>query len=203
MSVFKIQKIRSCTQCGVVLAQKCKGCVSHPDRKPTIVEYFSWPEILQVCPCKCSVMVRCQRDGCSQTMWRNKTHNSNGLSRSASLYCSKRCNLITLNAAKDTRVEVPCGWCAKPVRRRAAQVKTFQAAYCRPDHYQMAMAKKRHEASEASRLAKDGSDGRSMLQCSGAKCRGAVTEHSAVTQSSARCQPCGTVRKFQATAGTL
>lgn len=192
MSAFKVQRIRSCVQCGTVLSVKCKGCAAHPDRKPRVVEYFGWPEILQVCPCKCSVMLRCQRVGCANTMWRNKTHNHNGLSRSANLYCSKRCNLVTLNATKDTTVMVPCGWheCKKPVRRRAAMLKTFKSAYCRPDHYFLAMRKAIHDKKEDAKRAM--ASLRVQVKACYGKCRGEITDHELLPNGMFECAACHT-----------
>lgn len=193
MSVFKVQRIRSCVQCGSVLSLKCKGCAAHPDRKPKIVEYYNWPTILEVCPCKCSVRIACQRDGCKGTMWRNKTHNPGGLSRSASLFCSPRCNCLVRAAERDTRVTVPCGWheCRKPVLRSRSQIKTFKAAYCRPDHYFLSMRKSAHDVKVAKiKAIEDTQIG--LLHCSGCN---DVTEHTTPDTGLATCRACG-VKRF-------
>lgn len=192
MSVFKVQRIRSCTQCGVVLGLKCKACVAHPERKPRVVEYHNWPPILKTCECSCAVLIRCQRTGCTGTMWRGRTHNRNGLSRSAALFCTRRCNLIALNATKDTRVEVKCGWhaCGQKILRRAAQLQTFKNAYCRPDHYFLAMRKAAHDAREAARRDANATDV-GLLYC--AKCRD-VQEHATPKTGPATCGTCGARR---------
>lgn len=193
MNVFRVQKIRSCVQCGDVLSQRCTSCVKHPDRVPRIVEFHDWPTILKVAECGCCVQVACQNPSCDVKVWRTKRFSSTGLSRSATLFCSKRCNVVTQNAARDTRISVPCGWCAKPVRRRSAMLKTFKNVYCRPDHYYLAEAKKRHAAKEAIAFEKSGTDGRALLQCG--KCKD-VTEHSEVNANNAQCESCSTVRKI-------
>ncbi len=192
MSVLKFQQIRSCRQCGDILAKTCANCVKHPDRKPRVMEWYSWPKILKVCECTCSVLIHCQREGCPKTMWRNKKNSKAGLSRSETLYCSRACNCIVQNAAKKTRMTVPCAWCQKPVERKVSEVKNLKHAFCRPDHYHMFMAQKRHNEKEAMRIASRGTDGRSLLQCG--KCKD-VTEHSEINDADARCSGCSTIRR--------
>ncbi len=191
MSVFKVQRIRSCIQCGDVLSQKCGACVKHPDRVPRVVEYHNWPPILKVAECGCCVQVACQNPTCSVKVWRTKKQSATGLSRSATLFCSKRCNAVTQNAARDTRVLVPCGWheCRKKIPRRASLLRTFKNAYCRPDHYYLAEAKKRHDAKEAARQTLDGGDVQT-LACYGA-CKGALTDHKRLPNGQYQCPGCG------------
>lgn len=190
MSIFRIQKIRSCVTCGTMLSTKCETCAAHPDRKPKIVEFFDWPAILQTAACGCCIQFSCQNDACRAKVWRFFRTTKSGLSRSANLYCSRKCHLQVSNKALDTRVPVPCGWCGKSILRRALHVKTFKAAYCRPDHYYLSISKKRHEEKQALVKAKDAID-RALLECRG-KCKD-ITEHNTTTDT-ASCLKCGAKR---------
>ncbi len=191
MSTFKVQRIRSCVQCGVVLGLKCKACVAHPTRKPKIVEVYDWPPILETCPSGDCLRIACQRPGCKKTMWRNRTHTRGGKMKYATMYCSQECNIAELARARDTRVEVPCGWhaCNTKVRRSASQLKNFKRAFCRPDHYWLALKKDAHDAKQAEHRASEGEDGLSMMQCEG-KCRGEITEHKQTAKHRAECLIC-------------
>lgn len=204
MTTFKIQKIRSCVQCGTILGHKCKSCVSHPDRKPKIIELYDWPKILETCPSGDCIKIQCQRDGCHGTMWRSLTHTKGGKMRSESMYCSRRCNCLVLAREKDSRVEVPCGWCSSPVLRKRSQIKTFKAAYCRPDHYFLAIRKNKHEEKETE-IAME--ENLALMECRGS-CRD-ITEHRMALEATVpggkrpnhgsftaryRCLACGTSR---------
>ena len=69
MSTFKVQRIRSCVQCGDLLALKCKTCLKHPDRKPRVVELYDWPQVLKTAECGCCIQFQCQLPGCTKTRW--------------------------------------------------------------------------------------------------------------------------------------
>jgi hypothetical protein len=187
MGTFKVQKIRACTQCGVVLSLRCKSCIKHPDRKPTTVEYFNWPPILEICPCKCSVRVQCQRPGCAKTMWRNKSHNNGGLSRSSSLFCSPQCNCMVRSAERDTRVLVACGWseCKNKTRRRSADLKVFHSVYCCQSHYFLARKKETYEKRHAEQVEDETLLG--LMYCE--KCKD-VQEHETPPLGQATCKVC-------------
>ena len=192
MSIFKIQRIRACTRCGDVLSQKCEKCLKHPNRAPKVVELFSWPKPLKMAECECCFLIRCQREGCAAPpFWRNmKSGGRQGLSRSQKLYCTQRCNLVSQNVAKDTRVPVPCGWCRKSILRRASHGRNFKAAYCLPEHYFLAMRKAAHKERESKKdLLDDPIVG--MLWCE--RCE-QVREHDTPRNGSAICRSCKRTR---------
>lgn len=193
MSNFKVQRIRSCTQCGTVLSLKCKACISHPDRKPRVIEVYDWPPILATCPSGQCVQIQCQLPGCTGTMWRNRTHTRGGKMRSQAMYHTKACNMKALAAARDTRTFVNCGWreCKTKVLRTQSQLKTLKSAYCRQDHYFLEMRASIHDAKEAKLLIKEGTDGRSLLEC--LKCRD-ITDHEKTGRYFSKCLKCTSVR---------
>lgn len=201
MSPFKIQRIRSCVQCGDVLGLKCMACVKHPNRKPKIVEVYDWPTILETCPSGDCLKISCQRPGCVGTMWRSRSHTRGRKMKYETMYCSRECNIAALAKARDTRVTVPCGWhaCNAKVQRKASTLKTFKRAFCRPDHYFLTLRREAHDAREGKRLAEKGDDGRSLMECEG-KCSD-VTDHIQAGRSLAKCVPCGTVRSTRVAMG--
>jgi ribosomal protein L37AE/L43A len=84
---------------------------------------------------------------------------------------------------------VPCGWCGKKVLRRAAHVKSFKAAYCKPVCYHLAMAKVRHEAKEAAKAA-ESDGGEQVFVCGSPTCRGEITDHKRVARGLYECLKC-------------
>ncbi len=184
MRIFRVQKIRSCQQCGDVLAQKCGKCLKHPDRAPKVVEYFEWPKILKTCECACSVLVNCQNPACNKPVWRFCKNSKSGLSRSQNLFCSRACSCRAQNRARNFQTPVPCGWCKKLVARTRYDVKTFKAAYCCRAHYFLARKKREHEEKE---IHKAQEETRALLFCK--TCRD-VTEHDAANSKMPACQTC-------------
>jgi hypothetical protein len=158
--IIKVQRVRvPCVQCGGSLGTRCAACRENPERSERVVEYYDWPEILEVCPCKCSVRIRCQRPGCEKTMWRNCRNTRRGLSRSASLFCSPQCNCAVQNAAKRTSVLVDCACgCGARVRRTQHWIKQGMRAYANPSHYfaeRRRLALQDAEQKRAARLEKE------------------------------------------------
>lgn len=193
MSTFKVQRIRSCVQCGDVLSLKCKGCVKHPDRKPRVIEYYDWPEILKTAECGCCIYIQCQFPGCGKCVWRNKSHNREGRAISKAFFCSTTCSGRTIGLARVNRREVPCAYCAKKVMKKACELKTWKHAFCNRTCYFLFKAKQTHDQKQiAEKLYKSLND-LSMLQCQG-KCRGQVTEHSKTSKNTSACKTCNTVR---------
>lgn len=193
---FKVQYIRSCKQCGTVLSMKCKACVKHPDRKPTIVEVYDWPPILATCPSGDCIQIACQKPGCTGKPWRSRSHTRGGKMKSAHMYCTRQCNLSMIALSKRiARVKVPCGWCRAPVERTESQLKLLKSAYCRPDHYFLFLKKAVHEAKQA--LKAETSPDRALLHC--VKCKD-VTEHKAPSKGNAICLTCNGTRTQSGTA---
>lgn len=192
MSVFRVQKVRSCVQCGDVLALKCGACAKHPERRPRVLEVYDWPEVLKTAECGCCIKIRCQLEGCTQTMWRNIKHNRAGKAASRGSFCSIRCSARSMAAARVTRETVPCDWCARPVVKKSYALKTWKKSYCNRTCYFLRRAKDQHGAAEAKRLAAKEDSKLAMLECRG-RCR-TVTEHTTTGASSAMCRACGTAR---------
>lgn len=95
---------------------------------------------------------------------------------------------MVMNAKVTTSVMVPCGWCSQLIKRKKSEIKNFKAAYCRPDHYQFAMTKKRHEE----KLAKKTTEKDAMfLYCEICK---DVTTHTTESIDLAKCTQCETLK---------
>lgn len=105
-------------------------------------------------------------------MWRNRTHARGGMARFESAFCSQACNCAVQAKARTTRVMVKCGWheCKTEVPRKCSELKSFKNAYCRRDHYYLALRKQAHDAKQADQSP----DGRALYFCE--KCKD-VTEH--------------------------
>lgn len=125
-------------------------------------------------------------------MWRGKTHNRAGLSRSAKLFCSRRCNLLVLAKLRDKRVEVPCGWhlCKKKVLRKQSEAKNFESAYCHQEHYFLTMRRRIHLKKDAEKRAAEAANV-GLLYCGA--CRD-ITEHLTPRDARAKCNTCGATR---------
>lgn len=197
MSMFKVQKIRSCQQCGDLLPLKCKSCTCDPKRKPRVIEFYEWPEILATGPCGC-IKIRCQAEGCTRTVWRDPKHyGKGGKAISKRFFCSIPCSARSMAAARCTRQTVPCAYCSKQVVKKSYALKTWNKSFCNQTCYFLRRAKDAHAIKEAARIDKAGTDGRALLQCSGTKCRGEVTEHSSVSGNTAQCLVCATKRDLR------
>lgn len=196
MSSVKFIKMWTCSACGDPLGKTCVSCKKHPDRVPRIVEWFMLPPTVKTCECQESVMIRCQREGCTGTRWLNKMNTKHGMSRSASLFCSRRCNCLHQNVGKERRQIIPCGWCKIPVKRKQSEIRNFKNVFCRPDHFQMFMKKKRYEE-KLEEKKKIQADDVGLLHCS--KCND-VVEHDMPRYSDATCLTCGQKKKMQNTA---
>lgn len=147
--MLKVQKIRSCVQCGDVLAKKCDRCKAHSNRKPRVIEYYDWPEILAISPCGC-IKIACQLPGCHATMWRLKSKNRGGMSISKNFFCSVAHTSKFVASQRDKRQTVPCAYCGKLVVKKAFALKTWKESYCNQTCHFLQRAKRKHEAREAS-----------------------------------------------------
>lgn len=183
-ATFKVQRIRSCVQCGDVLGLKCKSCLKHPDRKPVVVEFFDWPEILKVAECGCCILIACQAPGCVNRMWRHRKHERGGLTSSRSFICSPKCGGKLLHITRSKRQQVPCAYCSKLVTKKQFTLKSWVRSFCNNSCYFLFRAKAKHEAQQAAK-AKDAA--RALLWCE--KCKD-VTEHDSPNIGSAKCLPC-------------
>lgn len=189
MSVFKVQRIRSCVQCGDVLGLKCKNCIKHPERKPRVIDFYDWPEILKTAECGCCIQIRCQADGCGKLVWRNAKHNRGGKAISKAFYCSISCSARSMAMARCKRQSVPCAYCSKMVVKKMFSLKTWVRSFCNNTCYFLFRAKTKHEAKMA---AKEDEEARALLWCE--KCRD-VTDHDSTNLSKANCRPCAALAK--------
>lgn len=190
MKTFRVQKIRSCVQCGDVLSLRCAGCVKHPERKPRVLEYYDWPEIIKTAECGCCIQIRCQLNGCTKTMWRNVKHNRESRAVSKHFFCSPRCAGSSVGLSRVNRKKVPCAYCGTPVMKKMYDLKSFKNAFCHRTCYALYRSKTNHEES----LAKfRDEEERALLQCLG-KCRGMITEHHTPKKGPAKCTACGAQR---------
>lgn len=192
MSVFKVQRIHSCTQCGTVLGLKCKACVKHPDRKPQSIELYGYPTPLKVAECGCCVLLPCQRDTCKKTFWRFVAKYKTRLTRAKGLYCSHLCSCLSMSESRKTRTAVRCAWheCSTMVERKLSQLSLFKHSFCRPDHKVLFYAKIRHDEIQAL-VKKMKSDMVGLLYCK--KCVD-VTEHDTPTAGLSTCKICQSKR---------
>lgn len=186
MNTFKVQRIRSCTQCHEVLPLKCKKCACSPTRKPRVVELFNWPEVLKVAECGCCFQFACQLPGCTGRMWRCVKKNQKALSVSRNLYHTKICAISAAHRAKENFEMVPCEYCRKPCRRTQFMLKRHAHVFCHGECYHLWRAKKKHQAMQEKDNPQTG-----MLHCR--KC-GAVTEHQTPKVGKAKCLICETLR---------
>lgn len=191
MSTFKVQRIRSCVQCGEMLSLKCKACVKHPERKARVLEFYDWPGILKTAECGCCIKIACQGAGCVQTVWRNSKHNRGGKSISKAFYCSVTCSARSMAAARCTRQTVPCAYCTKPVVKKSYALKTWTQSFCNNSCYFLFRAKAKHDAAEVKKVEPVDVG---MLQCQG-PCKD-ITEHDTPSEKRpAKCRACGTERR--------
>jgi hypothetical protein len=197
-ATFKIQRIRSCTQCHELLPLKCEKCVCSPKREPRVVELFGWPEVLQVGPCGC-FQIACQAAGCVRKMWRYPGKNPKGLSVSRNLYCSKQCTLREARAARTTAVMLPCRYCRKLCRRKQSDLARHANVFCHPEHYFLFRSKQKHQEKRAAAAAVEATD-RGLLEC--LKCKD-ITEHLTPAKTYAVCLICGTKRSQSVTATNI
>lgn len=200
MTNFKVQKIRSCQQCGDLLALKCSKCIRCPDRTPRIVELYDWPTIIQTGPCGC-LLIACQAAGCKNTMWRRtSSKNKAGKNRCLHCFCSKTCSAKTLAAQRTTRVTVPCAYCQKAVVKSSYAAKTFVRAFCNQTCYFLFRQREAHNLSEeACRLKERGrSQARRRAQLeANAAARAAQKAEDNPTQQLVYCAQCRNVTEHR------
>lgn len=204
MAIFKVQRIRSCVQCGDVLSLKCSSCAKHPHRTPRIVSYYDWPPIIKTCEAGDHILIRCQFTGCTaEPFWRLTNKGRGGRNVYSRCFCSTSC----FNRASKTKGrEVPCGHCRKSVFKKLFSLTTWQASYCNNTCYFLARAKAKHGRMEAERLKRreceEAEELRSLLHCT--RCND-VIEHETIGKrnESARCRTCATVRSNSTTPTAL
>ena len=190
--IFKIQRVRSCLQCGELLSRKCTRCLIHPERKPKIIELYDWPKILETGPCGC-IKIACQLLGCKNTYWRYpRLHYKTAKSVARNLYCSKKCSANAANIAKGNRaVKAFCSFCGMAKMVIPAILKVRQHVFCHSEHHYLFVRKKKAEADYAKQVIKN-VDNLALLSCEG-NCRD-VTEHTMQTDCKYRCNMCGHIR---------
>lgn len=192
MTTFKIQRIRSCTQCKSILPVKCEKCVSHPERKPTVVELYDWPEILETGPCWCCIRIRCQLSGCTNTPWKYvKLRSRTGKTTAKSLFCSHTCSAKAAGATRANSVKLPCSYCSKPVSKRPSILKLRRDVYCNHECHYLNVKKQTFELKQAKKLAEkvilEADENKALLDC--IKCK-SVTEHIEESKNQYRCLEC-------------
>ncbi len=195
MSVFHVQRIRSCVQCGEILSQKCDKCQAHPNRKPQIIELFDFPPVLATAECKCCIKLRCQREGCQNTFWRYiRLHYSVAKARSRNFYCSSTCAAKASPATKSTSIDTPCAYCGKIVAKQPAILKLRRHVFCNPSHHYLFVKKSRFDADKGKKIIEREMEKQALLQC-GNGCKD-ITLHEEVgyTHTKHKCMKCGFVR---------
>jgi hypothetical protein len=172
---------------------KCDKCIVHPERKPRVLEYYDWPEILATSACGC-ILIACQLPGCSQKMWRRPGHGRDGKPSSKGFYCCVDHSSKGTAAAKSKSVTVLCAYDGKPLLRKAYLVKQFKRAFCHHECRYLWLKRKESKRRDADleTLKREAAEDamRQMLTCS--KCRD-VTEHRA-GKHEATCVGCGSKR---------
>ena len=203
MNQFKVQRIRSCVQCGDVLALKCQVCIKHPDRKPRVVSIHDWPPILKTAECGCCIQIACQLTGCLNKMWR-QTNRYGGAGKNvyARCFCSPVCASRAAAVTKTRGREVPCDWCRKTVFKKLYTIKSWKASYCDNTCYFLARKKRAYAERENRRLRQEdreeAAQRRALLHC--VKCSD-VTEHQVVGSKyeTGLCLQCKTARSASTT----
>lgn len=89
---------------------------------------------------------------------------------------------------------VPCAYCEKMVMKKMYILKSNAHSFCNTTCYFLFRRKSEHEAKEGARILKKEMENLSMLQCSGSKCRGEITEHRAVERGVSACVVCKATR---------
>lgn len=197
MSIFKVQRIRSCVTCGDVLALKCKACIKHPNRRLRILDFYDWPPIIKTAECGCCIQFRCQAEGCPKTRWAYTKHDRGGKAVAQKFFCSISCSALTLAKSRTMRQMVPCAWDQKLVEKKSFAIKTWKQSFCNRSCYFLWRAKEKHETKERAKLVEKALENiqskKMVLQCNG-KCNGSATNHIWLSKSEAQCQVCKTTR---------
>ena len=189
MSVFHIQKIRSCVSCGKVLPLKCSGCAEHPG-KPVVIELYDFPEPIRVGPCGC-LLLRCERPGCGNEFWRyTKLHYSKAKSKAKTFFCSQLCAAKNNGHGTKQAVKVPCEYCGTKVDRQPAELKLSRHVYCKPECCYLWRRKNKWQERQDYVKQKHRLEAQVMLEC--LKCKD-ILEHDRVCTDFV-CTVCGTKR---------
>lgn len=188
--LFKIQRVRSCVQCGDLLPLKCAKCVKHPARKPRIIELYEWPEILETAPCGC-FKIACMLPGCTKTMWRIRKF-KHGLAEQKHFFCEQRHAQRFHAQQKRNSVVVACEECKTRIERIPAKIKARM--FCKPECWYIYQKRKQAEAKAGQQIIAKALDRHEMLTCR--RCR-EITEHKPVLRGISECLACGEKRNSQ------
>lgn len=192
MTTFHVQRIRSCSQCGDVLPQKCGGCLAHPDRKPRIIELYDWPPILATGPCGC-LLIQCQAPDCTNKRWRYPfLKNKEGKSVAKTFCCSPKCATTIANSAKAKKIKVNCAYCEKLKEVWPSVLKARRNIYCKPECHYLHMRKMAFEAKEGQKIIETQMNKAALLACEGS-CKD-ITEHTEISRHKHKCNGCGAER---------
>ena len=182
MSVFRVQRIRSCVQCGSVLGLKCGKCVKHPGRKLRVIELFDWPEILRTAQCGCCIEISCQLPGCKKTIWKYiRLRGKEKKSVARKLYCSNACAARAAGLSIKTRVRVPCAYCGKIVEKQQWALKLRNYVYCKQECHYLHVRQLAFDAKKDAREKENRGQGSlALLECwNGCK---DITEHVLISE---------------------
>lgn len=200
MNTFKVQKIRSCVQCGSVLNKKCKACLAHPERKPQVVTLYDWPPILEHGPCGCCVRIACQLSGCTNDwVWRH-VKRKNGKATAKNFYCTVlHRNRAQAGAQRLPKVETTCAYklCGKTILKDPWKIKQTAESYCHATCQLLERSRRANEAKIAAKAVSEEPDPTSLLECLNG-CQGndgdKITEHEEISKGRYRCVNCGKMR---------
>lgn len=182
------QHLMFCVQCHELLPRKCHKCITHPDRKPRIVEVFGVPPILQTAPCRC-VLIACQREGCDKTMWRQLM--ASGELKLRNHFCSVTCrNRVIADARKKVNKPIPCTFCNTIVLRSPSDTKNRLHTYCNPECFH----RHRVQVKANRRRQLEGHESIQALACYSSRCRGEVVDHRRVKSGVLSCVRCNARR---------
>ncbi len=131
---IKLQRVCWCIQCETMLPRKCAKCVKHPDNKPRVVELYGVPAVLDTNECGC-VKIRCQRDGCTKTMWRHPK--ADGTLGHKNHFHDPECVRIATAAARvSKRITVICSCgCGRTVTRPASNLRAKHSYFSQKCHF--------------------------------------------------------------------
>ena len=197
---IRIIKIRSCSQCGYVLSQKCPRCVKHPDRKPTIIAYYPLADKAEVCHCGHGVKVECQvpdnlrPTSCKKTVWKSIAQAKSGRIWSE-LFCSKECAAIMTGIRKRSQSLITCSnpECDRGAGGTRNKFKIHQCRLKNTAEHHYCCNSCRAIGAAIFRFGKEKIDDFSiqMLTCNGITHRNKITEHSQIKNNLYECTECG------------